>query len=163
MIEEIVETIMQEKINHSPCDFICRKIGSVYPKTNHNVLEIPGEFKNLENTAGFTLKGETLFMDGVESIFPDKDSFFDEYAACIEYLTTQIEPKTEKIFKYNLSIIITLGKFCYNIVVTHKKPKSEEITYYIDGHPLHIIFRIFDKKRIYEILNTLTKKRLYHQ
>lgn len=149
---------MEEKLNHSPCDFICRYIGTLYPKTNHNVLEIPGEFKNIENTDGFLLNGQVLFMDGVESIILNKDNTTKDYATCIEYLTTEINPKVENLFDYNLAIVIQLKKYCYNVVVTNNKPKHNEITYFVDGHPVHVLFRVFDKEEIYKSLNTLSQK-----
>ena len=157
-INRTVDKIMKEKPNNSPCDYICRNIGSSYPKTNHTVLEIPGEFKSLENTYGFKLNGRPIYMDGVESLLLDNGRTVREYATCIEYLTTDFNPKSEKIFDYDLSIIIQLKKFCYNIVVTNRKQKEKEKTYFIDGHPVHVLFRVFDKEKIYEILNTLSKK-----
>ena len=157
-INEIVDKIMEEEINHTPCDYICRNIGSTYPQANHKVLEIPGEFKNLENAYGFKLNGRSIYMDGVESVFIKNGETIKEYATCIEYLTTDFNPKSDKIFDYDLSIIIQLRKFCYNIIVTHIIQKEKEKTFYIDGHPVRVLFRVFDKERISKILNTLSKK-----
>jgi hypothetical protein len=158
-IEKVVNELLGEEINSKPYDFLFRFVGEEYPQTNHDFLNLPGIFKQMESTNVFTKDGKSLQMDLVESILPDDKDVKFAAITNMEHQARKLSPsKIEDIFFYSIFLIGKFKQPCYSYVVTNIDHGAEEIIYEIDGHPLKIHFILFDKQRIYKILNTLIKK-----
>ena len=158
-IQEIVEEIMKNKVTTKPFDFLFRDNVNQYPQTNHELLQLPGKFKNKESTGVFVKGYGSMEMDFAESILPDNIIIKREAAINLEQETGEIsDEKKEAIFDYCLSTTIKLKKPCYPFVATNHEYKTDFLVCEIEGILLKINLIIFDKKKIYEILNTLNEK-----
>lgn len=158
-INKIVEEIMSNEVTKKPFDYLFRKNVNSYPQTNHNLLKLPGKFKNKENTGVFIKGKKSMEMDFAESILPDGKMIKREAAINLEQETGEIrDNKIDSIFNYCLSTTIALKKPCYPFVATNYEYKENFLVREIEGIILKIYLIIFDKKKIYEILNTLNKK-----
>ena len=157
-IRKLVKKFKQEHVNSQPFDFIFRYNSRNYPKLTHDELDLPGEFQQTEDTAVFVIDNGPLQMDYAESVTP-KGMVKRDAANDVEHYTGKLSPqKIRIIFDYCLYTEIQLKKPCYPIVVTDYDYGKECEEYDIEGFSFRIFFRIFNKKRIYEILNTLMDK-----
>ena len=153
-----VKGFMEEPVNPQLFDFLFRYNARNYPKTTHEELELPGEFKQIEDTAVFVIGNGVLQMDYAESITPcgivERDAAND-----VEHQTGKLNPdKVKIIFEYCLYTEIQLKKPCYPIVVTNHDYGKEYEDYTVEGFSFRIYFRIFNKEVIYKSLNTLMEK-----
>ena len=62
-IKKQVDIMLEEDINLFPHDFVSTFNGESFPKTNHDVLDVPGEFKNLTTSRSHTGGGKHKYMD----------------------------------------------------------------------------------------------------
>lgn len=158
-VGEVVEELIKEEINTKPYDFLFRFIGEEYPQLNHEFLDLPGLFNQLESTNVFTKDGKSLQMDLVESIIPDGKNV--KYAAItnMEHQARKLSlSKIEYMFFYAIFLIGKFKQPCFSYVVTNIDHGATKKLYYVDGHPFLIHFILFDKKRIYKFLNILNEK-----
>ena len=88
---------------------------------------------------------------------------FKDCITCIEYLTGSFSPKEVPLLKYNISKINKHNKLCYNLLVTNEKLKQLMHTKFIQGYPLCLIPRIYDKPKIYNTLNTIKDKNQHNE
>lgn len=158
-IKQIVEEMMKEKTNPAPFDFLFRNGSRDYPEINHKVLELPGKFKQLEDTAVFVFGEGVHQMDYAQSVLPDGKMVKREAAVDTEHQSIPLgDDKAEDIFHYCLYTTIKLKKPCYPVVVTNYGEDKSSKTYCFEGISFTIYFRVFDKEKIYKILNTLSTK-----
>lgn len=118
-ISKIVDSLLEEKINSSPFDFLFRYNSRNYPKTTHNVLSLPGIFKQIEDMAVFVVGNGVLQMDYAESICPDGNMVMREAVNDVEHQTGILtDDKIRAIFNYCLYTSIKLKKtmlsYCCN-------------------------------------------------
>lgn len=158
-IKNLVKELNDGDVNPQLFDFLFRFNTRNYPKTCHNVLDLPGIFDKLEDTAVIVIDDGVCQMDYAESIKPDgrmvkRDSLNDA-----EHQTGKLsDNKVKDIFDYCLYTTIQHKKPCYPIVVTNYDYGKEYDDYVVEGFSFRIYYRIFNKERIYEILNILSKK-----
>ena len=158
-IKKIVRNLMKEDINPHLFDFLFRFNTRNYPQTCHSILDLPGEFEKIEDTAVFVIDNGVLQMDYAESIAPDGKMVKRNALNDVEHQSCKLsDEKVIQIFNYCLYMTIQHKKPCYPIVVTNHDYGKEYEDFDIEGFSFRIFFRIFDKEKIYEILNTLTKK-----
>jgi len=158
-IRKIVRHFKEEPVNPRSLDFIFRYNARNYPRATHKELELPGEFKQIEDTAVFVMDNGVLQMDHAESVTPDGGIVERDAANDVEHQTGKLRPdKVEKIFEYCLYTAIQLKKPCYPIVVTDYDYGKEYEDYTVEGFSFRIYFRIFNKEKIYESLNTVMEK-----
>ena len=151
-----VDRMLNEPINMQPHNFVSITNFILFPKTNHEVLKVPGKFKDLEIPYLFTLNGKNLYLDQLISVFPDGDEVTRESTANIEFESDRLkDSKKVDIFDYNVSVVITFGKPSFNVVATSHNPGVDEETVLISGHPLRLLYRVFDKIRLYKTLNRI--------
>lgn len=119
-IKKIVNEMLKEEINNKPYDFLFRFNGENYPETNHDLLELPGKFKQLESTNIFTKNGETLQMDLVESVLPDGKKVKHAAMTNMEHQSRRLTPsKKETMFFYAIFLIAKYKEPCYSYVITN--------------------------------------------
>ena len=157
-IKKIVEELMEEDLNPSLFDFLFRYNSRNYPETFHKKLDLPGKFKQIEDTAVFVRNNGVLQMDYAESVSPggfvERDSALD-----VEHQTGILScDKVRAIFNYCLYTTIQLKKPCYPIVVTNYDYGVDKKTYWIEGFSFTIYFAIYNEEKVYEILNNLSLK-----
>lgn len=157
-IRKLVKEFKNQPVNPQPFDFLFRYNTRNYPKTSHEELKLPGEYKNSEDTAVFVINNGVLQMDHAESITPrgfvKRDALNDA-----EHQRGKLNlDKVNKIYEYCLYTTIKHKKPCYPIVITEYDYGKEYEDYNVEGFSFRIYFRIFNKKRIYEMLNTLMNK-----
>ena len=158
-VKRIVNELMEIRITNIPFDFLFRKNTYQYSETNHILLDLPGIFKNTENTSVFIEGKGNLQMDYLESVLPDNKMIMSESSINLEQETGKIKDnKIEDIFNYCLSATIALKKPCYPFVTTNYEYSEEFIVREVEGFLLKIYLIIFDKNRIYKILNTLNER-----
>ena len=73
-------------------------------------------------------------------------------------LLEDLPNKIRDIYEYCLYATIQHQKPCYAIVVTNHDYGKEYEDYVIDGFSFRIYYRIYDKKKVYKLLNTLKNK-----
>lgn len=157
-IKQIVAKLMERKSYPAPADFLFRFNARRYPISNHKVLELPGKFKNIEDTRVFVKDNGVLDMDFCQSVFPDGHMILRESALNLEHQSRSLPfEKVQKIFDYCFYKAIELEKPCYPIVVTNGDYPPQKL-YCLEGIPFLIRFIVFDEDRICKILNTLSKK-----
>ena len=148
-IKKIVEKLMDEDLNPSPFDFLFRYNTRNYPKISHKLLDLPGNFKNVEDTAVFIPGDGVLQMDYAESVTPNGDMEKRDAANDVEHQKTKLTiRKINAIFNYCFYKSIELKKPCYPIVVTNYDYGTNHKTYCIEGISFTIYFRIFDENRV---------------
>ena len=157
LVNKEVERIINEESNKNHTDFINRYFGMNYPDTNHIALSVPGEFVALQNTDRFSPLGRALYIDGLELIHVE-GAVFEESAALIEYLTSPINTKTEKLHEYVISLVANLKKPIYVIVVTNQHDQDETKIIEVDGIPIKLHIRSYNDEKVWEILNRLSEK-----
>ena len=155
-IEKQVEKMLKEDINPHPHDFVSTFNGESFPKTNHEVLEVPGEFKNLTTSRGHTTKGKHQYMDLLEEIEPDGTNVTKPSMGNIEYFTYSID--YDRIYDYDLSTIVKFHKRVFHVATINYNPGKKEIIKEISGHPIKVHLRVFDEKRSWKVLYNLESK-----
>lgn len=158
-IKKIVDSMMKESVNPQTADFLFRYNSRNYPITTHKELELPGEFDEIKDSAVFIIDGTAKQMDYLETVKPDGAFVKRDSANNVEQQTGPLRDiKKEDIFNYCLYTTIHLKKPCYAIVATDHDYKKDYEDYVIEGIPLRIYFRVFNKEKIYKLLNTLKRK-----
>lgn len=158
-IKEIVKQIMDNGVIDSPFDYMFRSNITSHPETNHDLLNLPGKFKNIESTDAFIEGKGDLQIDFLESVLPDNEIIKKESSVYLGQETGRIsDDKIGAIFNYCLSSTISLKKPCYPFVATNYEYDVDFLVREIEGFLLKIYLIIFDKEKIYEILNTLNSK-----
>ena len=158
-ILKIVNELKKEDINNQLFDFLFRFNARNYPKTVHELLELPGIFKKIEDTAVIVVDDGILQMDHTESVAPDGDLVQRNSIVDVEHQSNKLDfDKVKKIFDYCLNTTILHKKLCYPIVVTNYDYGKEFEDYDIEGFSFRIYFRIFNMQKVYEILNKIKQK-----
>ncbi|WP_298523560.1 hypothetical protein [uncultured Methanobrevibacter sp.] len=158
-IQEIVESMIAEKVNSKPFDFLFRRNSESYTKTTHEVLGLPGIFKQMETPNVFTINGKSLQQDLVESVLPDGKIIMQESTLNVEQQAYIITPaKVEHLYFYKIFNIGKHEKPCIPVIVTNIDYKTDEILYKINGEFFTIRIIYFSKEKIDIILNTLSEK-----
>lgn len=104
-IRKIVRHFKEEPVNPRSLDFIFRYNARNYPRATHKELELPGEFKQIEDTAVFVMDNGVLQMDHAESVTPDGGIVERDAANDVEHQTGKLrQDKVEKIFEYCLTL-----------------------------------------------------------
>ena len=150
---------MDEKTNTQPFDFLFRYNTRNYPKISHTELKLPGKFDEIKDTAVCVIDNGVLQMDYVESIKPDGNIVKRDSLNDVEQQTGKLSfKKIEDIFNYCLYTTIQHKKPCYPIVVTNHDYKKSHEDYIIEGFSFRVYFKIFNRQKVYKLLNTLTQK-----
>lgn len=150
-IQEIVEAMMTENVNSKPFDFLFRRNSESYTKTTHEVLGLPGIFKQMETPNVFTINGKSLQQDLVESVLPDGKVIMQESTLNVEQQAYIITPaKVEHLYFYKIFNIGKHEKPCIPVIVTNIDYKTDEILYKINGEFFTIRIIYFSKERIVE-------------
>lgn len=158
-IDKIVEGMLKEEVNKQPFDFLFRSNSETYPETTHKILELPGIFKQLENTNIYTAKGKSLQTDYVETILPDDKLITRESTVLLEHQSYDLTlDKINSIYDYRISLIGKFKRPCHIFVATNVEYNNKEIIIRIDNDPILIRILSFDEEKIYKILSILTKK-----
>lgn len=158
-IQEIVDALIKEKVNPHPFDFLFRRNSENYPKTNHQVLELPGIFKQKEGPNVYTINGRSLQQDFVETALPDGENLFYESTLGLEQLAYLLTPeKTEIIYLYKNFNISKHKIPSIPIIVTNINYKTDELACKINGEFFTIKIIYFSPEKIDKILNSLGKK-----
>ena len=150
---------MAEDADPQTLDFLFRFNTRNYPISVHKVLELPGEFKNIEDTAVFIFDEPAKQADHVEKILPDGKMVKRESVSTVEQQTGKLSPsKVNDIYIYCLYYTIHHKRPCYAIVVTDYDYGKDYEDYEVDGFSFRIYFRTFNREKIYEMLNRLKRK-----
>ena len=158
-IQKMVEYMIMEKVNKHPFDFLFRRNCENYPKTSHNVLGLPGIFKQKEGPNVYTLKGRSLQQDFVESVLPDGEQLTHEATLGLEQLANLLTPeKTEIIYLYKNFNIAKHEKPSIPIIVTNYDYKTDELVCKINGEFFTIKIIYFSPEKIEKTINSLCKK-----
>ena len=158
-VQEIVNRLMDEEINPQPFDFLFRYNTRNYPKTAHAELELPGKYHEIKDTVVFVIDDGVKQLDYLESIKANGDMVKRDSLNDVEQQTGKLSPnKIRDIYEYCLYATIQHQKPCYAIVVTNHDYGKEYEDYVIDGFSFRIYYRIYDKKKVYKLLNTLKNK-----
>jgi hypothetical protein len=97
-------------------------------------------------------------MDYCESAKIGDAMLIQEAAYDVEHqVHTLPYTKVLKIYNYCFNTSLKLKKPCYPIVVTNEDYPAKK-TYIIDGFEFTIYFRVFNREKIYKILNNISKK-----
>ena len=156
ILEETVEEIMKIESPNTPFDFLFRDNINDLPEIYHEVFKLPGKFKNKEKPRIFIPDNGSLEMDYLESALPDEETLFNESAINVEQETGQLKnEKKDTLVEYSINSTIILQKYCLTYVATNHDYKEDFIYYEKDGTVIKINFIIFNRERVYEILNTL--------
>ena len=158
IIQENVNSMIKEKVNSKPFDFLFRKTSESYPKSNHIALELPGIFKKIESPTVFTLNGRSLQQDLVESVFPDNRTLHHEATYNLEHMSYMINPeKIEVFYLCKNSTIKKHDKPCIIYMITNIDYKTNEIICKINGEAFSIKIIYISQEEIDKILNTISK------
>lgn len=158
IIQENVKSMIEEKVNSKPFDFLFRKTSESYPKSNHIALELPGTFKKIEPPTVFTLNGRSLQQDLVESVFPDNKTLHHEATYNLEHMSYPINPeKTEVFYLCKNSTIKKHDKPCIIYMITNIDYKTDEMICKINSEAFSIKIIYISQERIDKILNTISK------
>jgi hypothetical protein len=158
-IKKIVDKMIAEKVNTKPYDFLFRRNSEAYPRTNHEVLGLPGIFKQIENPNVFTVDEKSLQQDLVESVLPDGEIIMQESTIGVEQQAYLITPeKTEAIYSYKHHNIKKHEKPSICVIVTNIDYKTDELLCKINSEFFTIKIIFYNQDRIDKILNTLSKK-----
>ena len=155
-IKKQVDIMLEEDINLFPHDFVSTFNGESFPKTNHDVLEVPGEFKNLTTSRSHTGGGKHKYMDLLEEIEPDGTVVTKPSMGNIEYFTYSID--YDRLYDYDLSTVVKFQKRVFHVATVNYDPGVEEIITEVSGHPIKVHLRVFDEKRSWKVLNNLESK-----
>ena len=159
LIESIGGKIVDKEIPTNPFDHPFRKNARVYPAETKQEYGIPGLNPRLESSIVFPKWGDPLEADLVLSVSPDKVVLFDEVSILLEHETGLILPvKREQIYYYWLSKVIEHRKICLAYVATNHRYEKDYFIVEVDGFCLKVKLLIYDKEKIYEILNSLMDK-----
>ena len=155
-IKRIVDKIMKEKITPFPFDYLFRSTIQLHPEVTHKVLKLPGEYDGYEDTSLFVKNKHELKMDHLEKVIIKDNEVFNEALTNLEHETESIKiGKKDIIFEYVYKTMFHYGKFCYSYVATNHDYKEDTIHYEKDGAICIMHLIIFNKEKIYKILNTL--------
>ena len=154
-IQSEVTKMLNQDINRHPHDFISTFNGEAFPKTNHKLLKIHGIFKTLFSTRGHTKEGHHRYMDLIEKIDPDGEEVTKDSVANIEYVISQVDD--EILHDYDLSCILKFGKRVFHIFVVNKDMGRSEKIIEVSGHPVKILYRVFDEIRQWKVLSRLNE------
>ena len=158
-IMRIVDKIMKEKITPFPFDYLFRSTIQLHPEVTHNVLNLPGEYDGYEDTSLFVKNKHELKMDYLEKVIIKDNEVFNEALTNLEHETKSIKKgKKDIIFEFVYKTMFHYGKFCYSYVATNHDYKEDTIHYEKDGAICIMHLIIFNKEKIYKILNTLNEK-----
>ena len=157
--QQYIDMILNEKHNRTPYDYLFRNTGESYPKSTHIALELPGIFKNTENTPIFTLNGRSLQQDLLESVMPDHDTLFEEATYDLEHMSYFIDPdKMEVFYQCKNSTIKKHGTPCIIYVITNINYKTKDIIHYINNEAFSIRIIYISQEKIDKILNTISSR-----
>ena len=158
-INQIVDAVIAEKNTKKPFDFLFRRNSETYPKTTHQVLGLPGIFKQVETPTVYTQDGRSLQQDYVESVLPDGKSILKESTVGVEQQSYLVDPdKSEIIFWYKLENIKKHEKPSIPVIVTNIDYKTDELICKINGEVFNIKVIYYSPERIDKILNTISAK-----
>ena len=158
-IQSIVDEIMNQDITNAPYDYLFRSNTLNFPETNHQLLGLPGEYVCSENTSLFVQNKNPLEMDYLEKVKFKDNKHFQEALTNVEQETGAIkDEKKGKIIEYAFGSSQQYGKFCFSFVVTNHDYKTDILQYEVNGVKYTIYLIIFNKEKIYKILNTLKEK-----
>ena len=155
-IKSAVKEMLNEDINPQAHDFVSLFNTEKFPEVNHEILKIPGKFKILSSARGFTSKGRHKYMDAIEIIDPDGKDVIYKSIANIEFIISNMSDET--LYDYDLACITKFKKRAFHIHVVNKDPGISEEVKIISGHPIRILYRVFDEKRQWKVLNKLITK-----
>ena len=157
-IEMIVEEFMAEDLMHAPFDFLFRINSREYPKHTHDLLELPGTFIKKEDTAVFKKNNGALQMDYCESAKIENGTVHSKVAYDVEHQFRELpKPKVDHIHIYCFNTSLILQMPCYPIVATNMDYPSK-MRFDVDGFEFTIYFRVFDKEKVYKLLNSVIQK-----
>ena len=151
-----VSIMLEEKINRQAHDYISTINGEAFPDINHKILGIPGIFKGLYSSRGHTQNGRHKYMDLIELIEPDGKVVTKESIANVEYVISKLD--NEVLFDYDLSSILKYKKRIFHIVVVNKDMGVPEEIIEVSGHPIKVLYRVFDEIRQWKVLCRLAEK-----
>ncbi len=157
-IDELVELIMNEDVNPQTLDYLFRSNSRSYPRTYHEVLELPGKFEEVKDTMVFIIDGTAKQLDYFETV---TEGGIVKRNACVnaEQQKGILKPsKVVDIFEYCLYSGFQENKLCYPVVVTDYDYGKEYEDYEVEGRSFRIYFRIYNREKIEKILNTLKSK-----
>ncbi len=157
-INELVELIMNEDVNPQTLDFLFRSNSRSYPRTYHEVWELPGNFEEVKDTMVFVIDGTANQLDYFETV---TEGGIVKRNACVnaEQQKGILKPsKVVDIFEYCLYSGFQENKLCYLVVVTDHDYGKEYEDYEVEGRSFRIYFRIYNREKIEKILNTLKSK-----
>ena len=158
-IQRLVDEIMDQDITNAPYDYLFRSNTLNYPETNHELLGLPGEYVCSKNTSLFLQNKDPLEMDYLEKVKFKVNKHFQEALNNVEQETGAIkDEKKGRIIEYAFGSSQQYGKFCFSFVVTNHDYKTDILHYEIDGIKYTIYLIIFNKEKIYKILNNLKEK-----
>lgn len=158
LVNEIIDSIMQEKTNTKPFDFLFRRTGEFHPQSNHIALGMPGTFKKIESPTVFTLNGRSPQQDLVESVLPDGIILHQEAIYNFEHMSYLMDPeKAEVFYQCKISTINKHDKPCILYLITNIDYKTDELIYKINGEAFSIKIIYISQDQIEETLNTISK------
>ena len=151
--------MLKDDIHKQPFDFLFRSNSETYPESTHLILELPGIFKQIENTNIYTASGRSLQADYVETILPDGKLISRESTVLLEHLSYKLtDDKINSIYEYKLSLIAKFKRPCHIFVATNLEYVQNEIPIRIDNDPILIKIISFDEEKINKILSNLMQK-----
>ena len=136
-IDQKVSEILQEPVNTMPHNFISLFNAKSMPQINHCVLKLPGNFRRLEATNGFTWKGENIYVDqSITANYPNA-SLYPVVAINTEYFIGRLQKKDKKrLLKYSLNSSCKLHAPCFTVAAINYEPYTLEEIAYVEDHPL---------------------------
>ena len=92
-INHKVSEILEEPVNTMPHNFISLFNAQSTPQINHRVLNLPGNFRRLEATNGFTWKGENIYVDQLTTANYLNASLYPVVGINTEYFIGRLQKK----------------------------------------------------------------------
>ena len=156
-IKKIVDELMKETVSTEVFDETCKKNFIRFPKESHKLFKLPGNHYYLNRTEHIKTEGGKKISDIIETILV-KEFKRPLRTNIIEFQRENLNTKIEEIPDYYCLAITEFKKLCSITIVTNSPIKKEYENIKIDDDIFNIHFVVFDKKRLYNTINTLNDK-----
>ena len=155
--KRIVNDIMREKVSHQVYDESCKETCRCYPNQSHKLFGSPGKHYFMNATETIKLDGGKKIADIIETILV-KEYKRPIRTNIIGFQRENLNKKIEEIPDYYCLAIRSFGKLCSITIVTNSPVSDKYKRIKIDDDVFDIHFAVFDKKRLYNSLNTFNNK-----
>ena len=151
--------IMERDVLNVPFSRDFRRNANKYPKATIDAYEIPGQYTKFGSPVVFPKSVNPKEYDFVASLNPDWKILLDDATAILQHENGEISPsKIYNFYEHWLNYFIEKNRICLPFVVTNHNYEKNYIWEVINEFGFKLSLLIYDKDKIYKILNTLLDK-----